>query len=248
MKQYKVIIADSSEEFQAALKARLLPFCQVRCCSTGWQALSLLSEEMPDVLVLDLMLPELDGISLLRALEADGCCPVIAATTCYVSPYILKAAEQLQVRCLLEKPCSLDAAEEKIRGLLQNRPMTGGDLSGRVSGLLLALSFSPKLRGYGYLREAVVCLCAHRGICIIKDLYPRVGRAFGVSAEDVEHSIRGAVLLAWKHRREGIWEQYFGKTAGEKLERPTNAALIQMLERTLEAEGLTEEQALSHAQ
>ena len=235
MKQYKVIVADSSEEFCQALERRLSPFCRVQCCRTGWETLEMVGREQPDLLMLDLMLPRLDGISLLEALEATGCSPVVGATTGYVSPYILKMAENLGVSCLFEKPCSLEAVEQKIRQMLtQDDALQRGDLSGRISAQLLSLGFSPKLRGYAYLREAVACLSAHRGICIIKDLYPRVAGRFGITAEDVEHSIRRAVLTAWKRRKAGIWERYFGREPGSPLERPTNAALIQALQENLD--------------
>lgn len=236
MKQYKVIIADSSEEFCAALRTQLAPLCQVKICQSGWQTLEILSEDRPEVLVLDLMLPKLDGISLLSAMSAAGYCPAVLATTCCVSPWILRAAEDLSVACLMEKPCTAEAVGQQVQRLLQqNTSSSDGDLYSRISGLLLSLGFSPKLRGYAYLREAVACLKAHRGICIIKDLYPRVGKRFGVSAEDVEHSIRGAVLGAWKRRKPGIWEQYLQDQPGQPLERPTNSALILALEEKLEA-------------
>ena len=109
MDQHTVLIADSSEEFCSELCRTLRFICNVRTCSTGGKTLALLNDLHPDILVLDLMLPELDGISVLKALHASGSHPVILATTCLVTDYILEAAGQLDVHYLLVKPCDVRA-------------------------------------------------------------------------------------------------------------------------------------------
>ena len=71
----KLLIADGNEEFRRALAAELQGAYHVRCCDDGKEALSLLRSFAPDVLVLDLMLPGLDGISLLQSAAASGLVP-----------------------------------------------------------------------------------------------------------------------------------------------------------------------------
>ena len=239
MAQYKVLIADSSEDFCRILEDQLKSFCSVCSCRTGSRALDLIKEYRPDFLILDLMLPELDGISLLFGITAVGACPGILATSCYVSSYILKAAEDLGVSYLMEKPCSAEKITGILRRLLQAHSAGNtADRYARVSGALLQLGFSAKLRGYAYLREAVILLSRDPEMSILKELYPEVAGMFGVSADDVEHSIRSAAADAWNHRPEEIWNLYFGE---EKI-RPSNAVLIQGICRSLEG---TEETALA---
>ena len=231
MKRYTLVIADSSEDLRKALQIEFEPICQVFCCGTGREALELLRVRRPDVLVLDLMLPELDGLSLLEMLSATGSCPGILVSAAYVSPYILETARKLGVSYLLRRPFSLGAAESLIRKLLQSRTAsTAEGRFGRISGILLQLGFTAKLRGYSYLRDAVLLFAENPGQSIIKDLYPGVAGHYGVTAEDVEHSIRSAAADAWTHSIRETWNLYFG---GES-ERPSNAALIQCLARTLE--------------
>ena len=231
-KQYTLIVADSSVDFRQALQQQFEPFCRICSCGTGWEVLEQLTRTSPDVLVLDLMLPGLDGLSLLRAISALGICPEILAVSSYVSPYILQMSEQLGVSCLMEKPCSLSQIEGKIRRLLKERNGdTREDRFVRVSGILLQLGFSAKLRGYSYLREAVLRLAEQPELSIIKELYPDIGDSHGVTAEDVEHSIRSAARDAWNHSSRESWELYFSRE--ELGARPSNAALIQVLAETL---------------
>ena len=228
MKRYTLIIADSSEDFCSALRTRLESVCNVFCCKTGGEVLQLLQNHPADVLALDLMLPQMDGLSLLQALSAAGDCPGILASSCYVSPFILDAAEKLNVSFLLEKPCSLYSAEECIRELIKRRDHAScRDRFTRISGLLLRLGFSAKLRGYAYLRDAALKYAENPGLSIMKELYPSVAGAYGVSAEDVEHSIRSAAMDAWGHRIGETWELYFPRR--DRNSRPSNACLIQGL-------------------
>ena len=234
MKRYTLIVADSSEDFGRALQLQFESFCTVHCCTDGREALDLLGRLHADVLVLDLMLPQMDGLSLLNALSATGDCPGILATSAYVSPYIQDAAEKLGVACLLEKPCELQKAEEAVRELLKRRERScPEDRFMRISGLLLHLGFSAKLRGYAYLRDAVLKFSEDPGLSIIKELYPCVAGIYGVTAEDVEHSIRSAAMDAWAHSLQGVWSLYFPQKPGTNGIRPSNAALIQGLARSL---------------
>ncbi len=62
----KLLIADCSEDYRTALANALTDHYHVLCCRTGTEALDILRRENPDILVLDLMLPELDGLTLLE--------------------------------------------------------------------------------------------------------------------------------------------------------------------------------------
>ena len=232
MNRYTLVIADSSEDFCSCLQSQFEYFCQVFCCSTGREALELVRTRHPDVLVLDLLLKELDGLSLLGCLEATGDRPGILADTSYVSPYILETAERLGVSYLLEKPCSMEKTAELIRRLLKGREFASPqDRFTRISGLLLRLGFTAKLRGYSYLRDAVLKYAEDPAQSILKELYPSVALPYGVSAEDVEHSIRSAAMVAWNHGSREIWGLYFAQDG--KFQRPSNAALIQGLAKSM---------------
>ena len=231
MAEYSVLRVDGSEEFGRALERRLNDFCHVTLCPQPGQALTLLETEKPQVLVLDLMLPGMDGLSFLQAVTASGRKPGIGVITGYISPFILEAAGAQGASWVMQKPCSLEKAAQHVRSLLQ-RTVSGtqGDMKARISQILLQLGFSAKLRGYGYLREAVYQMVLDPDRAMVKELYAGVGADFGVPGKLVEHSIRGALQEAWKKGSPKIWRLYLGDS---QVLRPTSAAFITALARTL---------------
>lgn len=241
MEKLKLIIADGSEDFRFALADMLRGAYQVRLCENGNQAQELIRSFQPDVLVLDLMLPGLDGISLLQWAAESGSSFVVLATTRFASDYVLESLSRLGVGYLMMKPCDIRATAARI-GDLTNRihpPRTGRtDERTQVSNMLLSLGISTKLRGYGYLREAVLLQRKNPGQSITKILYPEVAKVCGCEAIHVERSIRSAIAAAWENRDEQIWRMYFLPDGTGSIPRPTNGAFIsQLAERLIQQNG-----------
>ena len=229
MDQHTLLIADSSEEFCNALQNILRWSCQVHICTSGGKVLPMLSELRPQVLVLDLMLPELDGISVLKALDAAGTHPAILATTCFLSDYMLDAAQQLNVEYLLVKPCNLHATAARVQEQLNrlNQPQEAPvDLQFKISGLLMMMGFSVKLHGFKYLSEAIARILKNPDQSITKELYPGVAQVYNTAGSHVERSVRGAIQDAWKRRDDRLWQLYFPPDSTGKIAKPTNAAFI----------------------
>ena len=102
-----VIIADNSEDFCSYLTAALEKteaFQVVGTANEGEQAVLLVSQRRPDILVLDLMLAKKDGISVLKALSTMEHRPVVLATSGFITDYVASASANLGVRYLLLKP------------------------------------------------------------------------------------------------------------------------------------------------
>ena len=105
----KLLIADCSEEYRTALANALTDSYHVLCCRTGTEALDFLRRENPDILVLDLMLPELDGLTLLERSCAEGIRPMVLAATPILTGYVYSCAQRLGIEYLVRKPCDIDA-------------------------------------------------------------------------------------------------------------------------------------------
>ena len=148
MDAMKLLIADGNEEFRRALAAELQGAYHVRCCGDGKEALSLLRSFVPDVLVLDLMLPELDGISLLQSAASAGLCPMVLVTSRFYNDYILGALGELSVGYMMRKPCDIPATAARIGDLSRHirAPLvTPPDPQTQVTNLLLSLNIPSKL-------------------------------------------------------------------------------------------------------
>lgn len=230
----KVLIAEENEEFRCALAEKMRGLYQVRTCRNGNDALELLRDFRPDVLVLDLMVPGLDGISLLQSAASAGFRPAVLATTRYLSDYIFESLNTLGVGYLMLKPCDVHATvcrvadmTQRISGPLFSNP----DPAAAVSNLLVSLGMPTKLAGYRYLREAILLMAEKPGQSITKELYPAVGKRCEASSVQVERSIRSAILAAWCRGDRQLWKLYFGQAG--LTEKPTNAAFISRLAETV---------------
>ena len=212
MERIKTLIVDESNEFCDALAQLLEGTHRVRACPEGNQALQLLRGFQPDFLILDLMVRGRDGITLLQKMGQAGVRPVVLATTCYVSEYVLDCARRLGIGYLMVKPCDPAAVAARLADMTQRMKVpvfSGPDLRTQVSNMLLGLGFSTRLRGYGYLREAVLAMLEKPEQSITKELYPTVAVRCGVTTAQVERSIRSALQQACRSGERGIWKMYF---------------------------------------
>lgn len=231
MNTQTLLIADSNEDFQLALAETLQGRYRVRCCGTGKEALAILRKEHCNILVLDLTLPELDGISLLQAAVEEGIYPMVLAVTPFLNGYVLEAANRLGVGYLMRKPCDVRATAARIADLSHSLhpPHSGQDSRAFVSTLLLSFGICTKHDGYAYLQEAILLMADDPRQAVTKELYPAVAAIYGCKGKLVERSIRSALDAAWKHRDNQVWQQYFPPSA----KRPTNTVFITRLAESL---------------
>lgn len=232
MQKRKLLIAEESEELRSALADLFRGSCQVRCCADGNTAQRELLEFRPDVLVLDLMLPGYDGISLLQWSAEQGIRPMVLAITRFCSDYVAESAQRLGVGYLMLKPCSLSALAARVADLnqrIRTVPEMSADEGSRVSSLLLTLGIPPKLRGFAYLKEAVVLYQEDPLQSVTKLLYPEVAKRCGCAPMHVERSIRSAIEAGWKRRDDRVWRLYFQPDREGRIPRPSNGDFISRL-------------------
>lgn len=232
MEMRKILIADNSEDFATVLADALRGHCFVRTCTSGTQALEQLRKFRPDVLVMDVMLPELDGISLLQIAQDEELMTNVLALTRSAAPYITEALDRLGVGYIMLKPCKTEAVVQRVLDLSQQiRPhaVCLPDLRNSVTNLLLSLRVPTKLRGYICTREAVLYLMRDPGMSITKELYPAVAQVCDGNPEQVERAIRGAINAAWRNQDDTVWPQYFQPCADGTIPRPSNAAFLTRL-------------------
>lgn len=228
----KLLIADGMEEFRTALSEVLRGAFIVRTCHEGTQTLEVLKTFKPDAVVLDLTLPGLDGISLLQRMADMGLQPVVLATTRFASDYVLERITRQGVGFVMIKPCDVQAVAARMSEMTQriSLPEIGQpDTRTSASNILLTLGVPTKLRGYPYLREALLRSMKDPNQSVTKELYPAVAGACGATAIQVERSIRSAIQAAWENRDEQVWRMYFQPGPDGSIPRPTNATFISRL-------------------
>lgn len=232
MEMLKLLIADTGEEFRQSLADQVRGAYRIRICQEGHQTLETLLSFKPDLLVLDMMLPGLDGVSILEAIHRSGLHPTVLAVTKWPTDYMIQAAGRYGVGYMMVKPCDVKATAARLKDLTERLDPTEiarPDPRAIVSNILLGLGFSTKLRGYTYLREAILEMADNPGQSVTKVLYPAVGRICGADRIQVERSIRTAISKAWEKRDEAMWRLYFPASSDGAVIRPTNAVLITTL-------------------
>lgn len=232
MEKQKILIADSSEDFREALADALRGAYHVRTTGDGKEALEMAKAYLPDVLILDLMIPVYDGISLLQKITESSIHPIVLATSFYFSAYVAESLARLNVAYIMTKPCDIGAMVTRIADMSQRAetPMfSHPEPRTLVSNVLLHLGISTKLLGYGYLREAVLLIAQDASQSITKELYPAVAARCRANSGQVERSIRSAIHSAWKRRNDSVWQLYFVPDDTGLIPRPTNASFIRRL-------------------
>ena len=149
----RILIADTSEVVRQTLREILEDQHDVKLCCDGRSALELLYRFRPHVLVMDLMLPGIDGLSLLQAAADGGLHPAILATTRYQNDYILTTAYRLGVSYIMLRPCQTGALVDRIQDLICRcrQDQTAADITTQVRRLLVRLGFSVHAKSYPVL-------------------------------------------------------------------------------------------------
>lgn len=232
----KVLIVDASEEFRSALADELSPNHAVRSCGSGLEALELLRSYCPDFLVTDLTLPELDGLSMLRAAAREGICPPTIVAATHVNQCAVNALEGLNVVYMVLKPCRISELVSRIDELMC-QPSVSLFLPpspySAVTAALLKLGVPTSRKGFRYSREAILLLSEDPTLQITKEVYPAVAKAFDTEAESVEKNIRDVIAAAWQHRDDAVWRGCFPTAPNGQIPRPSNGVFLTRLAEVL---------------
>ena len=237
-----VFIADSSEEFCTALTGALQRadgFQVIGTACDGEQAIRVIAQSKPDVLVLDLMLSKQDGISVLRSMANMERKPVTLATSRFVTDYVSNAAASLGVRYLMLKPCDMATLVERLEEIRGGESLRVGpkrlpDKTGietMVTNIIHEIGVPAHIKGYQYLREAIILTIHDMDMinAVTKALYPEVARKFGTTPSRVERAIRHAIEVAWDRGDVETLQKYFGYTVSGIKGKPTNSEFIAMI-------------------
>ena len=237
-----VLIADGAEEFCSALSAALQRsdgFQVVGTAGDGEQAIRMIGERKPDILVLDLMLSKQDGFSVLKSMANMERRPVTLATSAFLTEYVSSAAAGLGVKYLMLKPCDMSALVERLEEIRGGEsPRTTGPrrldktgIESMVTGIIHEIGVPAHIKGYQYLREAIIIAVNDMDVinAITKVLYPQVAKTFGTTPSRVERAIRHAIEVAWDRGDLDTLQRFFGYTVSNTKGKPTNSEFIALI-------------------
>ena len=240
-KRTSILIADNSEEFCGSLSTALQRterFNLVGTACDGEQAMQLLEERKPDILVLDLMLAKKDGLSILKSMTGWERRPAVVATSGFMTDYVASAAAGLGVAYLILKPCDMEALVDRLEELrgdtgrsIPVRRAPGQSIEALVTGIIYEIGVPAHIKGYQYLREAIIIAVGDMDVinAITKVLYPQVAKTFQTTPSRVERAIRHAIEVAWDRGDLDTLQRFFGYTVSNTKGKPTNSEFIALI-------------------
>lgn len=201
--QIKILLADESAVFLEQLRhvlERDPAFVIAGSANDAQRAVELLHRTQPDILILGLLLPERDGVSVLTAASALPRPPMTLVLTGALTEQDAQKLETLGVRHVIRKPCKLQAVAACVREMTAvgpDEPHRASDAEALADGLLRELGVPDALKGCRYLREAALLAAGDLAGAGLEDIYARVAKASLTTASRVERAIGHAIAIAW---------------------------------------------------
>ncbi len=252
-KKISVLIADDNEDVTSELSTYIKGETDMEVAAVaynGEEAYALILETHPDVVILDLVMPKLDGIGVLKKLQKSPLIKQPKIVVYSISSIAINMAASVNpsvVYCLL-KPQSSERICEVIRDItsvtakVSAIPSTAvsaslpdknteADLETVVTDFIHELGVPAHIKGYQYIRSAIMMVVENMDLLnfITKQLYPEIAKAYNTTASRVERAIRHSIEVAWSRGKPEIMNEIFGYTIHTGKGKPTNSEFIAMV-------------------
>lgn len=190
-----------------------------------------------DVILLDLIMPHKDGMSVLKDLKRekiDVFDKIIVATS-YNDPKTIRKISEYGISYFILKPFEMSDLEDKIIDTCNSENNEGkvidfkkSDLKISITRILHELGIPSHIKGYQYIREAIDIIYNNPDVIggITKELYPELAKKFDTTVSRVERAIRHAIEVSWNRGSWDLMEDIFGHSVDIDKAKPTNSEFI----------------------
>lgn len=252
-KEIKIIIADDNHNlcqmlqdyFQGQENSRV-----VGVANNGLKAWELIQTHEPDIIILDLVMPVLDGLNVLERINTQATMtrPKIIMITAFMQESLMHEAMMQGVDYFVLKPFDFDALNKRIRSLTQDmpasipaqlstsspkvsKPGSEHNLFNEVTKILQQIGTPAHVRGYQYLRDAILMVVEDVSLldAVTKKLYPGIAENNNTTPSRVERGIRHAIELSWERGNINMLKSIFGYSMNTEHQKPTNSEFIATL-------------------
>lgn len=216
--------------------------------TNGRDCLEMLEEMEPDVLILDIIMPHIDGLAVLNTLRTEReSYPNVIMLTAFGQEEVMKKAVDLGASYFILKPFDLENLGYQVRqvqgigvasAVIPSNTNKGNrkekkkkDLESSITNIIHEIGVPAHIKGYMYLREAITMVYNDIELLgsITKVLYPDIAKAFNTTASRVERAIRHAIEVAWSRGNIESISALFGYTVNISKAKPTNSEFIAMV-------------------
>lgn len=253
----KIVLADDNKDFCQVLKEYLSNEDDIDIlgiAKDGIEALDLVKKTQPDLLILDVIMPHLDGLGVIEKLNTMDIpkMPKIIVLSAVGQDKITQSAINLGADYYIVKPFDFVVFINRIRELVSNRvtqvepkprpvqetQMTRsdfvknvGNIETEITNIIHEIGVPAHIKGYLYLREAIKMVIDNVELlgAVTKELYPSIAKKFNTTPSRVERAIRHAIEVAWSRGKVDTINQLFGYTVHNTKGKPTNSEFIAMI-------------------
>ncbi|AWP28488.1 sporulation transcriptional activator Spo0A [Paenibacillus vortex V453] len=256
MQKIEVLLADDNREFTNLLGEYISDQQDMVVSGiayNGEEVLNMIEEsgKAPDVLILDIIMPHLDGLGVLERLRDMNLSPQpkVIMLTAFGQENITQRAVQLGASYYILKPFDMEVLASRIRQLVgspsnisSSTPFSsmksnvvpmgkGKNLDANITSIIHEIGVPAHIKGYQYLREAITMVYNNIEIlgAITKTLYPAIAEKFKTTPSRVERAIRHAIEVAWTRGNIDSISHLFGYTINISKSKPTNSEFIAMV-------------------
>lgn len=224
----------------------------VGTAANGKATFEMIKKHEPDVVLLDIIMPEDDGISVMKKVFQDEQIkkrPAFIVISSVGKETITEDAFENGAIYYFMKPFDNQALIEKIRSVRpkmnsknQNnisKPLVNSNheainihlLETEITSIIHDIGIPAHIKGYNYLRESIILAIKDADIinCITKILYPTIAKMYQTTPSRVERAIRHAIEVAWNRGNTDTLNDLFGYTISNGKGKPTNSEFIALI-------------------
>lgn len=248
----KVLISDDNKDFCAQIASLLhrYGFETAFVAKDGNKLIEAISDRHPDVVVMDVFMPCIDAIGVMKRIKEEGKVdPVFMTMSSFDNSALERSVMAAGAKYYFMRPFDVESMAESIHLMMQSNvpdnvtSITSArnatfSLELRVTEIIHQIGVPAHIKGYHYLREAIIMSVNDPDIInsVTKQLYPAVAKRFSTTSSRVERAIRHAIEVAWDRGDVDTLNSYFGYTVHNTKGKPTNSEFIAMISDRLRLE------------
>lgn len=215
----------------------------------GDQLLLHIKEKMPDIVILNPVLPKLDGIGVIERIRQEAQYDkiqfiLVAASKQTVVLDVLKDRRNVRFlpweengsileKCIVESPKQPIAAGRSLplEDIVVKQSSYQKNLNLLVTRMIHEIGVPAHIKGYLYLRTAIIMAVENMDVlnAVTKQLYPDIAKEYGTTDTRVERAIRHAIEVAWERGNIDTIHELFGYTIQADKGKPTNSEFIALV-------------------
>lgn len=208
----------------------------VYSANDGLEGIELIEKEQDnfDVLILDLIMPNKDGMYVLSEMKNRGINKKVIVSTSYNASEVIREVAEYGVNYFILKPFDITDLEKRILELTKVKTETKNidfyhnNLNISITKILYSLGIPSHIKGYQYIRDGIGIIFERPETIggITKELYPELAQKYDTTVSRVERAIRHAIEVSWNRGDWDLMEEIFGHSVDIDKAKPTNSEFI----------------------